>query len=57
MSKLVVDLSEATNLLGEAQELANRHGQEHNNVKYRIVDVSRKDTYEHLIRETDVVIR
>jgi alpha-aminoadipic semialdehyde synthase len=47
----------ATNMLGEAQQLAIRHGQEHNNVKYRIVDVGRKDTYEHLVKEADVVIR
>jgi hypothetical protein len=47
----------ATNLLGEAQQLAIRYGQEHNNVKYRIVDVSRKETYDYLINDADVVIR
>jgi len=47
----------ATNLLGEAQQLAVRYGQEYNNIKYRIVDVERKHTYEHLVKDADVVIR
>jgi alpha-aminoadipic semialdehyde synthase len=47
----------ATNLLGEAQQLAIRYGQEHNNVKYRIVDVTRKETYEYLVDDADLVIR
>ncbi|XP_006457019.1 hypothetical protein AGABI2DRAFT_188762 [Agaricus bisporus var. bisporus H97] len=51
-----VELVIATNLLGEAQKLAIRYGQEHNNIKYRIVDVAKKETYEHLVNEADVVI-
>lgn len=51
-----VDLVIATNMLGEAQQQAIRHGQEHNNIKYRIVDVGRKETYEHLVKDADVVI-
>lgn len=47
----------ATNMLGEAQQLAIKHGQENNNIKYRIVDVGRKETYEHLVKDADVVIR
>ncbi|KAF9446416.1 hypothetical protein P691DRAFT_783738 [Macrolepiota fuliginosa MF-IS2] len=39
-----VDLVIATNMLGEAQQLAIRHGQEHGNIKYRIVDIERKET-------------
>lgn len=36
---------EATNVLGEAQGLANRYGQERKSTDYRIVEVTRKDTY------------
>ncbi|KXN82807.1 Alpha-aminoadipic semialdehyde synthase, mitochondrial [Leucoagaricus sp. SymC.cos] len=51
-----IDLVIGTNMLGEAQQLAIRHGQEHNNIKYRIVDIARRETYEHLIKDADVVI-
>ena len=47
----------ATNLLGEAQRLAVRYGQEYNNIKYRIVDIERKQTYERLVKDADVVLR
>ncbi|KXN92625.1 Alpha-aminoadipic semialdehyde synthase, mitochondrial [Leucoagaricus sp. SymC.cos] len=50
------DTDFSTNMPGEAQQLAIRHGQEHNNIKYRIVDIARRETYEHFIKDADVVI-
>lgn len=51
-----VELVIASNMLGEAQKLAIRHGQDHGNIKYRIIDVGRRETYEHLVKEADLVI-